>query len=73
MLEDLVITSGVGNIYPKGIPVGKVSKIVRHSHGISQEIEVRPEVNFNKLSQVVILSRKYSDLDIRELDELSRE
>lgn len=73
VLEDLVITSGVGNIYPKGIPVGKVSKIVRHSHGISQEIEVRPEVNFNKLSQVVVLSRKYSDLDIREMDELSRE
>ena len=23
VLDDLVITSGVGNIYPKGIPVGK--------------------------------------------------
>ncbi|MCB9060041.1 MAG: rod shape-determining protein MreC [Halobacteriovoraceae bacterium] len=57
-LNDKIITSGLGNIYPKGIPVGKISHIERESYGITQYIEVKPFVNFSGLEEVVILIPK---------------
>ncbi len=55
VLDDLVVTSGLGNIYPKGVQIGTVSKIERESYGITQYIEVTPAVDFSKLEEVVIL------------------
>ena len=52
---DLVITAGLGNIYPKGLNVGSISKIERESYGITQLIEVTPSVDFRKLEEVIVL------------------
>lgn len=54
-LNDLVITSGLGNIYPKGIPVGMITKIERESYGITQHLEVTPTVDFSRLEEVAVL------------------
>jgi rod shape-determining protein MreC len=53
---DLLITSGLGGIYPKGIPVGTVSKANRKAYGISQEVEVRPSVDFSRLEEVMVVT-----------------
>jgi rod shape-determining protein MreC len=58
ILNDIVITSGLGNVYPKGIKVGTVSKIERESFGITQRVEISPSVNFGKLEEVVVLVSK---------------
>lgn len=55
ILNDVVITAGLGNIYPKGLKVGTVSKIERESYGITQLVEVTPSVDFSKLEEVIIL------------------
>lgn len=55
ILGDLVLTSGLGNIYPKGIRIGVVTRIEKESHGIEQEIEVTPAVDFSRLEEVVVL------------------
>lgn len=52
---DQVITSGLGNIYPKGLKVGTISRIERESYGITQLIEVTPSVDFRKLEEVIVL------------------
>lgn len=52
---DEVITAGLGEIYPKGIKVGKVSKINKENFGITQKIEIKPSVDFHKLEEVVVL------------------
>lgn len=52
---DEVITAGLGAVYPKGIRIGKVTKVDKKSYGITQSIEVTPAVNFNKLEEVVVL------------------
>lgn len=54
-LNDMVVTSGLGNIYPKGLKVGQVAKVERESYGITQYIEVEPSVDFSKLEEVVVL------------------
>ena len=52
---DELITAGLGNIYPKGIKIGKVSKIDKEDYGITQTIEITPSVDFHKLEEVVVL------------------
>lgn len=54
-LQDEIITAGLGEIYPKGIKVGRISKIDKENYGITQRIEIEPSVNFQKLEEVVVL------------------
>jgi len=65
VLEDILITSGLGNVYPKGIKIGTVSRIERESFGITQYIEVKPSVDFSRLEEVVVLL----SLDDKTLDQ----
>lgn len=70
IIHDEVITSGLGNIYPKGIKVGKVSKIEKDSYGVTQTIEIKPSVTFSKLEEVIVL--KIPETRKIELEELSK-
>ncbi|MCM2278228.1 MAG: rod shape-determining protein MreC [Oligoflexia bacterium] len=54
---DSLVSSGLGGIFPKGIPVGTVSKVNRKPFGISQEVEIRPSVDFSKLEEVLVITR----------------
>ncbi len=54
---DLLISSGLGGIFPKGIPVGTVSRVNRKAFGITQDVEVRPSVDFSKLEEVLVVTK----------------
>ena len=68
---DVLITSGLGGIFPKGIPVGTVSKANRKTYGISQEVEVRPSVDFSRLEEVMIVTQQSGA--VPELEKLTPE
>jgi len=51
---DLVVTSGLGG-FPRDLPVGKISKIVKNSAGLNQDIEITPDVDFARLSEVLVV------------------
>lgn len=52
----LVLTSGLGGVYPKGIPIGTVSGVVRETAGWERVYLVRPMVNPGTVSHVLILT-----------------
>jgi rod shape-determining protein MreC len=52
----LVLTSGLGGVYPKGIPIGTVSGVVRETAGWERVYLVRPMVNPGAVSHVLILT-----------------
>jgi rod shape-determining protein MreC len=52
---DLVVTSGLCGIFPKGLPIGKVLRVEKDSVGIFQSVEVVPSVDLNKLEEISIL------------------
>ena len=52
---DTVISSGFDGIYPKGLPIGRVSKIVQETSGLFKEIEMESFVDFSKLEEVMII------------------
>lgn len=51
---DYIVTAGIGGMFPAGIPLGKVSKILKKQRGMFQEIEVQPHIDFQKLEFVFI-------------------
>jgi rod shape-determining protein MreC len=51
---DVVVTSGLGG-FPRDLPVGKVSRVVRNPAGLYQEVEVTPDVDFARLSEVLVV------------------
>jgi rod shape-determining protein MreC len=59
--DDIVITSGwrVGNLtslYPRGIPIGKVSGVSRRDVDLYTRIQVTPFVDFDSLEHVIVLT-----------------
>ena len=61
ILGDQVVTSGLGGVFPKGLPLGQVVRIVDKPEELFKEVDVKPAVNFSKLEEVlIILHRKIS-------------
>ncbi len=55
---DRVITSGLGGVFPKGIPLGRVLRSNRPNNGaLFQETWVQPLADFSRLEEVMILKR----------------
>jgi len=54
---DIVITSGLDSIFPKGIPVGRVSKVDKKGTRLFQNIEVVQCEDTAKIEEVVIIKR----------------
>ena len=53
---DMVKTSGLGGVYPKGINVGKITKIHPENKGVSQYAEIEPSVDFNSIYEVFVIT-----------------
>ncbi|MEO0092077.1 MAG: rod shape-determining protein MreC [candidate division WOR-3 bacterium] len=58
IVNDTVITSGLGGIFPKGINIGVVTHIAQDSTNFFQYVKLKPFVKFNKLEVVSILTKE---------------
>jgi rod shape-determining protein MreC len=56
-VDEIVISSGVGGIYPKGIRIGRIVNIARDGGGIHLLGTIDPFVNFSKLEEVLCITR----------------
>jgi len=54
---DLLVTSGLGGLFPKGIPVGIVSSVVSNRRGMFLDIEAEPVVDFSRLENVIVIMK----------------
>ncbi|MCB9590941.1 MAG: rod shape-determining protein MreC [Polyangiaceae bacterium] len=52
---DLLLTSGVGCRFPKGIPVARVTKVEKRDFGIYQTVQAEPTVDYSRLEEVLIV------------------
>jgi len=51
---DVVVTSGLDEIYPKGDIIGVVSEI-EEGEGLTKVVKVRPEVDFRRMEEVLVV------------------
>ena len=63
-IGDTIISSGLDGVFPKGFLIGKISKIVKNSAGIFQEVAVIPYVDFEIIEEVFVIlnPQKYDSL-----------
>jgi len=52
---DMVITSGLGGVFPKGIPVGTVVHVHTAPGELFKDITVKPKVDFSKLEELLVI------------------
>jgi rod shape-determining protein MreC len=55
---DVVITSGLGGVFPKGLLVGQVTSVDETPGELFKEVLVKPAVDFSRLEEVLILLRE---------------
>lgn len=55
---DHVVTAGYGGLFPSGLPVGVVSRVIKKRRGMFLEIEVTPTVDFLTLEDLLIIERE---------------
>lgn len=53
---EIVLTSGMGGNFPKGIPVGQVTEVRQRDFEVFQEAVVRPTVDFDRLEVVMVVT-----------------
>jgi rod shape-determining protein MreC len=52
---DVVISSGLDNVFPKGLRIGYVQDVFKPNAGIFQQVKVTPYVDFEKLEEVLVV------------------
>jgi rod shape-determining protein MreC len=53
--DDVIVSSGLGGIFPKGYVIGSVLKKTQSDNGLNTEIQVIPAVDFAALDYVFVL------------------
>ena len=52
---DVIVSSGIDGIYPRGLPIGRVVAIDHAEAGMFQTMTVLPFVDFEKLEEVLVI------------------
>lgn len=52
---DIVVTSGLDGVFPKGLRIGTISQVTKKNSGIFQEIIVTPFVDFETIEEVMVI------------------
>jgi rod shape-determining protein MreC len=61
---DVLVTSGTDGVFPRGLPVGKVTRLERNKHGLFQEALVVPSVDVTRIEEVLVLTES----EVREVE-----
>lgn len=53
---DMVVTSGLGGVYPKGLPIGTVSNVTKSSNSMYYDITVEPLAGTGSFGEVLVVT-----------------
>lgn len=66
--KQVVISSGLGGVFPKGLPIGKITDISMESNGLVKYAMVRPFVDFNRLEELLVIKSVYGGNSAASVD-----
>ncbi len=55
-VDDVVVTSGRGSVYPYGIPIGRITAVSSNAYSRTTEAVVEPFTDFTNLTQVMVIT-----------------
>ena len=66
---DVIITSGLGGVYPKGLRIGEVTAVSDPGAKLLQTASVEPSVDFGRLEQVFVMLRRGPTMELLHDDD----
>ncbi len=54
-IGDLLVTSGMGGVFPKGLPLGLVESVEKDQYGLFQQVTATPTTDFSHLEEVMVI------------------
>lgn len=60
---ELVVSSGMGGVFPAGVTIGKVREVVSDQYGLTQIALVEPAADMYEINHVIVLDRKIGQVD----------
>ncbi|GAD12689.1 rod shape-determining protein MreC [Geobacillus zalihae] len=63
-----VLTSGLGGVFPKGLPIGEVTEVKPDQYGLTKVVYVKPFANLYDIDDVMIVKRTI-DAALQEKEE----
>ncbi|MDR2795113.1 MAG: rod shape-determining protein MreC [Spirochaetaceae bacterium] len=55
---DIIVTSGLGGVYPSGIIIGRVNRILFQEYETYLELEIESAIDFSRLEYVFVIENK---------------
>ncbi|MDR0623289.1 MAG: rod shape-determining protein MreC [Treponema sp.] len=55
---DMIVSSGMGGVYPAGINIGRVTGVTYRENEISMEVALEPVIDFSRLEYVFVIDRQ---------------
>ncbi len=52
---DLLVTSGMGGVFPKGLPLALVESVEKDQFSLFQRVQAKPTVDFSYLEEVMVI------------------
>jgi rod shape-determining protein MreC len=52
---DMIVSSGIGGVYPAGLNIGRVSGVNYQDYEISMQVELEPIIDFSRLEYVFVI------------------
>jgi len=65
--NEILITSGMDGVYPKGLPVARVTSVKREEGTLFMDVQAEPLVDILRLEEVLLLKRAAPPEDTRAL------
>ena len=69
---DRIVTSGLGGVFPEGIPVGFVKEVTDDPHALFKTITVRPAARLDRIEEVFVIRSSRPDSSSGGADVLAR-
>ncbi|GEJ57971.1 rod shape-determining protein MreC [Anaeromyxobacter diazotrophicus] len=60
---DALVTSGTDGVFPRGLPVGRITSLKRSGQGLYQRADVAPAVDITKVEEALVITSFDAHLD----------
>ncbi|MGM8364713.1 rod shape-determining protein MreC [Virgibacillus sp. W0181] len=68
--DELVVSSGLGGLFPAGLPIGTVKDVIPDQYGLTRTALIKPAADMYDINHVIVVNREVSGEDaIQELEE----
>jgi rod shape-determining protein MreC len=64
-----VVTSGLGGVFPRLLPIGEVAKVEPDQYGLNQTAYVKPAADLNDIVYVMVVKRSITEVQLEDESE----